>query len=77
MAAYAYIFNLVKQKTDETAEGLKETDQRIGGLVTREELERHIDRIQADKYRLHVENLARLDKIDDAIVRLHARLEGE
>lgn len=38
------------------------------------EMERNIERLHDDRLRMHTENLNRFDRIDDAVVRLHERM---
>ena len=44
-------------------------------FITREELERIVDQLRADRMQQHTENLMRLKDIGDDINRLHDRID--
>ena len=39
-------------------------------FITRDEHQKYIDQVRGDRIQMHVENLGRLDRLDDAIIRL-------
>jgi hypothetical protein len=50
-------------------------ERRQVNYVTRDELERHIDQLRADRMQQHTENLLRLKTIGEDINRLHDRID--
>jgi hypothetical protein len=58
------------------AQDIQALEVRTAEFVTREELQKYLDQIRGDRIQMHVENLGRLDRIDDAVIRLHNRVDG-
>jgi len=50
-------------------------ERRQVAFITREELERIVDQLRADRMQQHTENLMRLKDIGDDINRLHDRID--
>lgn len=50
-------------------------ERRQMSFITREELERIVDQLRADRMQQHTENLMRLKDIGDDINRLHDRID--
>jgi hypothetical protein len=76
--------NLYRAKVDALEKALAEMAQ---AMVSRFELQKHLDdarlemdrktdRMHDDSLRMHTENLARLVRIDDAVIRVHQRLDA-
>lgn len=84
MAVLAWVVNLYRGKVD----ALEKTQaQHASQTVTRFELQKHMDdmrlemardgdRLHDDSVRMHAENTAALHRIDDAVIRLHQRIDG-
>jgi dissimilatory sulfite reductase (desulfoviridin) alpha/beta subunit len=66
----SFMLNIYRKKVDDL-------EKRHGDFVTREELERHVDQIREDKQQMHTENLSRFDRIDNAVSRVHERIDQE
>lgn len=64
-----FVLNVYRRKVDKL-------EQDRGAYVTQEQLQRHMDQIRGDRIQMHVENLSRLDRIDDAVIRLATRFDG-
>jgi hypothetical protein len=84
MAVLAWIVNLYRGKVD-TLE--KQHAAHAAQAVTRFELQKHMDdirqemsrdsdRMHDDSVRMHTENTEALHRIDDAVIRLHQRIDG-
>jgi hypothetical protein len=70
IAGVFYVLNVYRSKVDR----LEDQQSRF---ITREELQHHMDQIRGDRIQMHVENLSRLDRIDDAVIRLASELHGK
>jgi hypothetical protein len=54
---------------------IEDLERRQLNFITRDELERHIDQLRADRMQQHTENLMRLKDIGEDINRLHDRID--
>jgi hypothetical protein len=79
-----YFVNLYRAKIDAL---LQAQSNAAASFVTRFELQKHMDdmrleiekktdKLHDDSLRMHGENLNRLDRIDDAVVRVHNRFDN-
>ena len=68
LSVVAFMLNIYRRKVDK----LKSSH---GHLVTREELQRHMDLIRDDRLRMHDENIERLKDIGSDIRSVHIRID--
>lgn len=68
MAVIGFMLNLYRRKVDRL-------EEQNSAMVTRDELQRHMDLIRDDKLRMHAENLDRLKDIGSDIRAVHVRID--
>jgi hypothetical protein len=66
---------IYKGKMERMEDRQENLERRQNSFITRDEMERHIDQLRADRLQQHTENLMRLKTIGEDITRLHDRID--
>lgn len=74
MGVLGVFVNLYRTKVDRLED--RHTDA-VKLYITRAELREYLQEIRDDRLRMHEENSDKLVRIDDALIRLHSRIDGQ
>lgn len=70
------IINMIKQIEGDLSRRIARLDAESGkAYITTDDLRRYLDNLKEDRARMHEENSARLTRIDNELIRMHARID--
>lgn len=74
-ALLGLLWNMMRAKVDKLSADNDLMNARSAVFVTRDELQRYLDQVRSDRIQMHLENIGRLDRLDDGLIRLGEKVD--